>query len=531
MEIRWYMLLAVVAIGLALVGLSGVWSDAPSPVVSDSSSGIEQPVQTPAEVPVEPADQTATTPETGASTEQPEPLEIVATINQLPITGEAFEQAKGAILNQYAQGYAQFGMSIDSLLVGAEGRMMELSIEAEAMYRVFGSTLIEAEAEARGLLPTDDEIQTKLDFEIAQILEAQGWTEEDLSTYLAGVGSSYVEFLEDGWQAVSWELKLEAVVDSVVGEINPTDDELQTYFDAHQADYATEEQVKLTHILFSTTELDLREYLAAHEEEFQVDGVTPPFGEIQDQLTAAVRAEAEAALVEINAGTSLDEIATRREMSPEDQDLGWMSRGLLGEAFDTAAFGLEIGEISEVVETSFGFFILRLDDRRDAYTPELAEVLDEVRPVVEEQLRTERMQAWMETTYAAAEVEISLPLVDAIWTQDSDLQNTLAKLELLVQEGLPEEPYLGFILASMYELKLEDVISEKAVLESDAAQTDELTAQIAALDLQIALLIAKAAEAYRLSLDIVGEDAVIQSRLDGLDQLMQSADPEVDTDE
>ena len=46
-------------------------------------------------------------------------------------------------------------------------------------------------------------------------------------------------------------------------------------------------------------------------------------------------------------------------------DLGWVTRGRQVEGFDEVAFALAPGETSEIFETSFGFTIVRVDEKRD----------------------------------------------------------------------------------------------------------------------------------------------------------------------
>jgi len=96
-----------------------------------------------------------------------------------------------------------------------------------------------------------------------------------------------------------------------------------------------------------------------------------------------------------------------------------------------------------------------------------------------------------------------------------------------VEEGLPSEPYLGYVLATMYEMRLEEAIGEKAALESDANPTSELQEQIAALDDQMAHDIERAIFGYRLALASVGEDPLIQEKLDALEAQSSAAEEAV----
>ena len=116
------LLIALLAFGLLLSGCG----DRPSTPPADSPiETTEAPDQAPAET----------------EAEVPEG-EIVAYVNGRPATRSDFEAAKAALLNQYLQMYAQFGLSIETLLAGAEGRMFQLSLEAEALSRVMAAVLV-----------------------------------------------------------------------------------------------------------------------------------------------------------------------------------------------------------------------------------------------------------------------------------------------------------------------------------------------------------------------------------------------------
>ena len=185
--------LILLVIGLLLFGCG---KDA-APTASESTpaaaapAAVEAPVEPPAETPAE----TATVP-----AETAEDLgEVVATIDGHPAYRTQFDEAKASLLSQYNQIYAQFGMSVSSLLVGAEGRMFELSLEAEAISNVMSTILIEAEAEARGISPSDETVDVEFQNQYDQILANQGWTEAELAEYLAAnLGMTLDAFKKNG---------------------------------------------------------------------------------------------------------------------------------------------------------------------------------------------------------------------------------------------------------------------------------------------------------------------------------------------
>ena len=69
-------------------------------------------------------------------------------------------------------------------------------------------------------------------------------------------------------------------------------------------------------------------------------------------------------------------------------DLQWFGRGQMVPAFDTAAFTLEPGQVSDVVETQYGYHVLKVDERRMAP----AKTLDEVKAPIRNYLAQTKAQ-------------------------------------------------------------------------------------------------------------------------------------------
>lgn len=508
MRIRALVMVAILLVlGLLLVGCG----DRPSQAPADSPvETTEAPEQAPAEAVVEiPED------------------EIVAYVNGRPAIRSDFEAAKTALLNQYMQMYAQFGMSIEALMAGAEGRLFQLSLEAEALNRVMAAVLVEEEADRRGIQPSEEDVQAEFEGQYALFLAGQGWTEEDFIAYLDERGSSFEAFEETGLDTVEWQLTLEAVQRAVAGPVEMSDDELATYFAEHGTDYETEEQVKASHILFGTSDADLLAFFTENLADYGTGDDSPELEEVKDQVRSDIREEAERVLAELAAGADFAELAREHSTGPTGPnggDLGWFSRGMMVAPFEEAAFALDIGAISEIVETQYGFHIILLTDREDAFKPELGDVIDQVRTDLEEEILAERMQTWFDGIYDAAEFDILLPLVDAMWAQQEDIDLGIAGFERVRDEGSVDEPYLPYIIATLYETKLYDARLEKGTLEEDGADTPELAAEIEAIDALIAEYLDRALAEYRLALETVGVDPAIQAKIDELEPQLGEGD-------
>ena len=80
---------------------------------------------------------------------------------------------------------------------------------------------------------------------------------------------------------------------------------------------------------------------------------------------AAAKAKAESLLVEVRKGGDFEQIAKRESMDPSSKelggDLGWNRRGVMVPAFERWLFALAPGQTSPVVETTFGYHIIRVD--------------------------------------------------------------------------------------------------------------------------------------------------------------------------
>ena len=144
-------------------------------------------------------------------------------------------------------------------------------------------------------------------------------------------------------------------------------------------------------------------------------------------------------------------------------------------------------------------------------------------------LLNERLQTWFDAVYEAAELEIVLPLVNAMWAQMEDIDLGIEAFERLRDEGTVDEPYLPYIIGTLYESKLNDAQAEKTALESDVSDDPEVAAQIEAIEARIAEYRAKALAEYRLALESVGaDDPSIQAKINLLEPELEEGGSESD---
>jgi peptidyl-prolyl cis-trans isomerase D len=95
-----------------------------------------------------------------------------------------------------------------------------------------------------------------------------------------------------------------------------------------------------------------------------------------------VRARALSVLEKARAGEDFADLAKEYSEGPSSEeggDLGYFSQGQMVKPFNDAAFGMEKGEISDLVKTQYGYHIIKVEDIKENRTKSLDEVKDEVR--------------------------------------------------------------------------------------------------------------------------------------------------------
>jgi peptidyl-prolyl cis-trans isomerase D len=165
------------------------------------------------------------------------------------------------------------------------------------------------------------------------------------------------------------------------------DREIERYYQQNSMRYESGEQVAASHILFKTG---------------------------PDKDEEAVRQKAEAVLAEAKAGADFAELARQHseDTSAENGgDLGLFGRGQMVPEFETAAFALQEGEVSDLVRSTYGYHIIKLTGREPAFIRPLDSVREEIRSTLTQE---KARQAMEQAVDSASEKLRSSGSVDAL---------------------------------------------------------------------------------------------------------------------
>jgi len=153
-------------------------------------------------------------------------------------------------------------------------------------------------------------------------------------------------------------------------DVQVTSDDLRTYYDQHRDQYRKPEQVKVSHILIKTP-------------------LPGPDGKVDEKGVAEARHRAEDLLQQLKSGAKLEDLAKKYSedtgSAKQGGSLGWIGKGQTVPEFEKTAFSLSKGQMSDLVKSSYGFHIIRVDDKQEAHVRTLDEVKPEIEPVIKHQ--------------------------------------------------------------------------------------------------------------------------------------------------
>jgi peptidyl-prolyl cis-trans isomerase C len=177
------------------------------------------------------------------------------------------------------------------------------------------------------------------------------------------------------------EVKIEPLAKPV------TEKDVADYYEAHKGEFTEPEEIRARHILIKLS------------------------SEASDEEKTYSKKEMQAILEEAKSGADFAELAKKHSQCPsaiQGGDLGYFARGDMVKPFEEAAFALEPGQISEIVETEYGYHIIRLEDRKPGRQLELEEVSEEIKKELHDKEMDVALQTWLKPLREKADIKIML---------------------------------------------------------------------------------------------------------------------------
>ena len=223
---------------------------------------------------------------------------------------------------------------------------------------------------------------TEVDARIAQIRQ-QFPSEDEFKKQLAQRSMTIEALREDAKSDMRVAKMLEAEVNAKVA-VQPGD--VNSFYQQNPDKFQQPERVRASHILIRTEE------------------------NADAKAKETAKAKAVDLLKQVKAGKDFAELAKQHSQDPgsavQGGDLGFFQQGQMVGAFERAAFALKPGEVSDIVETPFGFHIIKMADKQAARTVPIDEVKPQIEQFLQNQQRQQKTQAFIESLKSKGKVEI-----------------------------------------------------------------------------------------------------------------------------
>ncbi|GAC05550.1 peptidyl-prolyl cis-trans isomerase D [Paraglaciecola agarilytica NO2] len=334
------------------------------------------------------------------------------TISQADLE-RAYQNERGRMESQYGEAFA--ALTADSAYLQ--------QFRQGVLDRLIGDKLIEQAAVDLGLRVSDAQIKQaivampefqfdgKFDNErYSAVLRQAGFQPNEFRDYMrvdmtrrqlsnALLGSEFT-LLEETTQAYKLQQQtrdaryLTVPADMFKGDVTVSQSDVENYYQANITQFDTQQQVSLAYVELSVDDLlagievsedEAEQYYEQNiqdfrtQEERRASHILIEFGDDQQKAEQ----QAEDMLAKINNGEDFAELAetfSSDTFSAENGgDLDWFSMGMMDPAFEDAAFALQnVGDVSDVVESEFGFHIIKLTDVKPEETSPFADVKEDV---------------------------------------------------------------------------------------------------------------------------------------------------------
>ncbi|BAN35582.1 PpiC-type peptidyl-prolyl cis-trans isomerase [Sulfuricella denitrificans skB26] len=307
----------------------------------------------------------------------------------------------------------------DTLLASIIAEIPEFQQEGK-----FSQAQYESMIRAQGMTPTVFENRLRQNLVIQQLLEglshgvAAPHTAEDM---IARLAEQQREISQAMLTPEQYMIQL---------KVNPAD--VKAYYEKHRDEFLVPEQARLDYVVLSVDELQQQMVISDEELKKYYDEHSAQYNDPEQRrashILIAERTQAEQILKELKQNPAkFEDLARQYSKDPgsavKGGDLGYFARGAMVKPFEDAAFGMKGGEISGLVQSDFGFHIIKLTAIRQGG----ARSFDEVRGAITQELKKQKAVKKF--------AELAETFSNTVYEQPDSLKPVADALKLKVQSS------------------------------------------------------------------------------------------------
>lgn len=287
---------------------------------------------------------------------------------------------------------------------------------------------------SQGLNPVTFESRVRQELLLQQLLD--GYSENAFAPKMV---AERVQYLSEVQREIS---QSQITPEQFLSQVNPAEADIAAYYEKHKADFNLPERARIEYLVLSLDAVAKNEtvsneainaYFAEHQGEFgqpeerkasHILISVPP--DAPDDVKQAARDRAEGILEQVRQNPEkFAEITKENSDDPgsaaQGGDLGFFGRGVMVKSFEDKIFSMQLDEISDIVETDFGFHVIKLTAIKEGKSLGL----EEVREQIEKKLKIEMV--------GSVFGEIAEDFSNVVYEQGDNLQAAAEKFELPIQ--------------------------------------------------------------------------------------------------
>lgn len=295
-------------------------------------------------------------------------LDKVATVNEAVISKADLDREATRLRQQY------------QLMRRPADDMQSADIDKEALERLITRELLYQESQKQEVRVSDEDVTKHV-----ETIRSKFGSEEEFQSRIAEANLSEEDLRND---FIHGKAIQDLIEQEVISKIAVSEEEIRSFYDDNPQLFNQSEQVKASHILIKA----------------------------DPTADEAAKAKAREELVKIkqklDEGGDFAELAkefSQGPSGPRGGDLGFFGRGRMVKPFDDTAFALEAGEISDIVETRFGYHLIKVFDKRPATPVPYETAKARIEQSLKQRKIGEEISAYVDKLREAAGVETFLP--------------------------------------------------------------------------------------------------------------------------
>ena len=285
-------------------------------------------------------------------------------------------------LYEFNAAFEPYLKNIENTYKGNDKETVIKQTRSAFLQRLIDNILIEQEGKksGTGIIVKDEEVMDV----IRDIMSKQKLSMQDFLKNLAKEGNS----LDSVKKEIRTQMmRARLLRREIKSKVIVTDEEIGEYYNKNRQDYEGKETVRIKQLLL----------------------LIPPNAD--SAAIAKVRTGAMQLHKSVMAGESFDLLIVKYSQGPaaaQGGDVGFVGRGTIIPEVEKVAFSLPVGQISEVIESSVGFHIIQVVDKKGAGLKPITAVREEIKTKIEDEKLDKKFEEWIASIRAKAHIDVKL---------------------------------------------------------------------------------------------------------------------------